>query len=98
MISCIVCLVLQSLSFIPLKIMFDRIIDKLSIEEEYEFLLKKEEIDKKYFEMMKEHEEHVARIRMARLCSWQDARWKISGNIKNVKELYGQMKNIAIEF
>ena len=43
--------------------MFDRIIDKLSIEEEYEFLLKKEEIDKKYFEMMKEHEEHVARIR-----------------------------------
>ena len=37
--------------------------DKLSIEEEYEFLLKKEEIDKKYFEMMKEHEEHVARIR-----------------------------------
>ena len=35
--SCIVCLVLQSLSFIPLKIMFDRIIDKLSIEEEYEF-------------------------------------------------------------
>lgn len=62
-ISCIVCLVLQSLSFIPLKIMFDRIIDKLSIEEEYEFLLKKEEIDKKYFEMMKEHEEHVARIR-----------------------------------
>lgn len=62
-VCCFICILLQVICIIPLKNVLDGVVDKLNIEEEYEFLLKKEEMDKKYFALMKEYEEHVARIR-----------------------------------
>ncbi len=60
---CYFCVILQSVSYSPLKNLFDGVIDKINMEEEYEFLLRKDEIDRKYLNIMQEHETKVAEIR-----------------------------------
>lgn len=55
--------VLIILSLVPLKIIFDSMLEKISVDEEYEFLMRKEESDKKYFALMGKYQDELSKIR-----------------------------------
>jgi hypothetical protein len=51
------------LSIVPIKIIFDSMIEKITVDEEYEFLMRKEESDKRYFSMMEKYQDDMAKVR-----------------------------------
>jgi hypothetical protein len=62
-VMCLFGFLISSLSFIPIKMIFDKMLDKLNIDEEYEFLVRKEEMDKNYFSLMNKYENQLSIIR-----------------------------------
>ena len=58
-----IAMLLIILSLVPLKIIFDGVLEKISVDDEYEFLMRKEESDKRYFALMGKYQEELSKKR-----------------------------------
>ena len=58
-----IAMLLIILSLVPLKIIFDGVLEKISVDDEYEFLMRKEESDKRYFALMGKYQDELSKIR-----------------------------------
>jgi hypothetical protein len=56
-------IILITITVIPFKKLFDDIVEKESVDESYEFLLRKMETNQKFYIMMREYEEQLATLR-----------------------------------